>query len=154
MEVSKKIALLLMSLLCTTCISATRHDQSDKIPQSIKVLHQEEEGLYDIACAVVKMTADFEEKYGYKPRILCATCKKDSRTVESVLCQIFLDQIDCCSDKNRVSAARKLLAEAVEIFPYKELDVLLEFMARAANELQMPCDYQCLETHWEIIHAD
>jgi hypothetical protein len=157
MKVSKKITLLLMSLLSTTFISATQHDQSAKMPQPVNSLNQEAqwEELHESARVVIKMIADFEDKYGYKPRLLCTTCKKDTQSEGSVLGSIFLALIDIDADQKRLYAAKKLLTEAVEIFPYKELDELLEFMARAANELQMPCDgYKCLGRHWEIIHAD
>ena len=157
MKVLKKMMLFLMSLLFTTVISATQHDESAKMTQSVNslILKLQSKELQDGAHAVIKMIADFGDKYGYKPRLLCATCKKDTQTEGSVLSNIFAALMDVDEDSARLYKARKLLAEAVEIFPYKELDELLEFMARAANELQMPCEgYKCLGTHWEIIHVE
>jgi|GEM_PF-2665570 hypothetical protein len=152
MKVSKKMILFLMSLLVTTFISAIQYDPSARIAE----LEAHAKELQYVAHTVIKMTQDFEDKYGYRQCLLCTTCKKDTVSVGAVLGYIYLAQIDIWGeDPNRVSKARRLLAEAIEIFPYKELDELLEFMARTANELKMPCDNRkCLGKHWGIIHAE
>lgn len=158
MKMSKKIMLFLMSSLSTTFISATEHDQPAKMTQwwSLANLEAHARERQQVAPTVLKMIQDFEDKYGYRQCLLCITCKKHTVSVGAVLGWIYLAQIDiCCEDRIQVSKARRLLAEAIEIFPYKELDELLEFVARTANELQMPCDdRKCRGKHWEIIPAE
>ena len=148
MKVSKKMMLLLMSSLSTTFIFAIQYD-----PAELEAKARERQRVAPI---VLKMAQDFEDKYGHIQCLSCTTCKKHTVSVGGVVCYIYIAHIDtCCEDQIRISKARKLLAEAIEIFPYKKLDELLEFMARTANELQMPCDdRKCRGTHWEVIHAE
>lgn len=152
MKVSKKMILVLMSLLSTTFIFAAQYDSSARTAE----LEAKARESQNVAHTVIKMTQAFEDKYGYRQCLVCTTCKKYTVSVGAVLGYIYLAQIDAfCEDPNRISKARRLLAEAIEIFPYKELDELLEFMARTANELEMPCDCRkYLGKHWKTIHAE
>lgn len=159
MKVSKKMILVLMSLLSTTFIFAIQDDYAARmaaIEARMAELDAKARENQRVAPIVLKIAQDFEDKYGYRQCLLCTTCKKHTVSVGGVVCYIYIAHIDpWCEDPIRVSKARKLLAEAIEIFPYKELDELLEFLARIANELEMPCDdRKCRGTHWEIIPAE
>jgi hypothetical protein len=99
---------------------------------------------------VIEMTALFEEKYDNAPRLICATCKNETMTHGDVLGLLCMHSINFAGDQNKLYRARKLIYEAFEIFPQKELDELVTFMAQAVNALAISCP-QCDGEHWDII---
>ena len=154
MKRQKKTRLLLICLLSTPLMFAVKQDQSSKAIRDTSSLSEEEQRneIAEVHDKVVKIFSDFEHKYTHKPRLICTTCKKETYTPRETLSWVFVYSYFSSKNLARANAAKKLLDEALEIFPDQELDLLVEFLARAANELHLECyNRRCPGIHWVII---
>ena len=108
-----------------------------------------------VACAekVIQTTRDFDHKYGNPTLFKCTTCKKETLTHGDFLGFVLMQSIAAFTEQNKSNVAKKMLDEALEIFPRKTLEELILFMFNAANELPIVC-IQCHGTSWARTKVD
>ncbi len=157
MKASKK-SLVLACLLSTTGMSATQHNRSVEVIQRAYSLDPAAARLQEVLETIlttVKIAISFEAKYACKAQVRCTTCQQEA-VYKLVLDNIALEALDDMAvNQNKINAAKSLMVQALDIFSHRELDEILEFMARAANELEMPCrEPNCPGRHWEIVRAN
>ena len=141
--------ILRMITLLVLCLPYTILKPEKAVEQSTQS-NQDPYGLVQYCEKVIKMSEAFGDKYSNQPRFMCTTCKKEILTHGDLIGLIFLCSMDVFTGVNKFSAAKKIMDEALEIFPQKPLDELVNFMLCAANDLQIGC-VKCPGKHWTII---
>lgn len=102
---------------------------------------------------VIQTTRDFDHKYGNPTLFKCTACKKETLTHGDFLGFVLMQSIAAFTEQNKFNVAKKILDEALEIFPRKTLEELILFMFNAANELPIVC-IQCHGTCWARTKAN
>ena len=137
----KKVCIITFLCMSLSSIAlATTQSQSN----------QDYDALAQCAEKVIQTTAKFEEKYGNKQLLECNSCKKERLTHGDFLGWVLMQSLGSFIEPNKPNAAKKILDEALEIFPKKNLAELIPFMLNAANTLPLVC-LRCYGKCWAII---
>ena len=99
---------------------------------------------------VIQTTAIFEQKYGNHSWLECTTCRKEKLTHGDFLGLVLMHAMAAFLNPKKPNPAKKILDEALEIFPKKNLAELIPFMLNAANTLPLVC-LRCYGKCWAII---